>query len=278
MGLAIGIGNGILFTNQRGQEESFLLDEYPNTTGSSYSLRNLTSTTTNVIRVRRSSDNLESDFTATGITDGTLTTFCAGGQDGFVTTWYDQSQSNHLQQITALEQPKIVSIGAVILQNGKPCISFDGSNDSLLIGGLYPSFPNPQSYDLFMVNQQTSSLYSYGLSASINNSFRWNGLEAFLRGKGADISFLISVYAQNLFYIAQNGIIGGISELYMNGVTKASGSNGGTFLNRIHLGENGDGSSNGEIKMQEFILYVEQSQALNKTEIENNINSYYSIY
>ena len=268
----------VMMLLKKGGAASPLLDGYPNTTGSSYSLRNLTSTTTNVIRVRRSSDNLESDFTAIGITDGTLTTFCVGGQDGFVTTWYDQSQSNHLQQITALEQPKIVSSGAVILQNGKPCISFDGSNDSLLIGGLYSSLPKPQSYDLFMVNQQTSSLYSYGLSASINNSFRWNGLEAFLRGKGADISFVIQVYTQNLFYMAQNGNFGGISKLNMNGVTKASGSNGGTFLNRIHLGENGDGSSNGEIKMQEFILYVEQSQALNKTEIENNINSYYSIY
>ena len=262
----------------KGGAASPLLDDYPNTTGSSYSLRKLSSTTTNVIRVRRSTDNLESDFSADEIIDGTLTTFCVGGQDGFVTRWYDQSQSNDLLQVTALEQPKIVSGGAVILQNGKPCISFDGSNDSLIVSGLYPSFPNPASYDLFMVNQQTSALYSYGLSASINNSFRWNGLEAFLRGKASDISFLISVYAQNLFYMAQNGNFGGTSKLYMNGVAKASGSNGGTFINRIHLGENGDGSSNGEIKMQEFILYVEQSQTSNKSEIENNINSYYSIY
>lgn len=262
----------------KGGAASPLLDDYPNTIGSSYSLRNLSSNTTYVIRVRRSSDNLEQNFSASDITDGTLASFCEDGQDGFVTTWYDQSQSNDLLQITALEQPKIVSNSAVILQNGKPCISFDGNNDSLLVGGLYPSFPRPTNYDLFMVNQQTASLYSYGLSASINNSFRWNGTTAFLRGKAADITFLISQYAQKLFYIAQDGSVGGTSTLYMNGVREASGSNGGTFLNRIHLGENGDGSSNGEIKMQEFILYVDQDQSTNKAEIENNINSYYSIY
>ena len=52
-----------------------LLADYPGA-AAAYSLRNLIDTTTNVVRVRRSSDNTEQDFTSTEITDGTLTTFC----------------------------------------------------------------------------------------------------------------------------------------------------------------------------------------------------------
>ena len=57
-----------------------------------YSLRNLkTSYTGSVIRVRRSVDNAEADFTADEITDGTLLAWVGNtaSDNGFVTTWYD---------------------------------------------------------------------------------------------------------------------------------------------------------------------------------------------
>jgi len=117
MAVGNGMGIGIPMVNLGlggGGGASFLLDDYPNIGGNSYSLRNLTSTTTNVIRVRRSGDNLESDFSASDITDGTLATFCAVGQDGFVVKWYDQTGSDDLKNATALEQPKIVESGFVI--------------------------------------------------------------------------------------------------------------------------------------------------------------------
>jgi hypothetical protein len=67
------------------QKNKGLLDEF---TGSAaaYSLRNLTFLRGGpVVRVRRSSDNAESDFTATQVSDGTLTAFCGAG-NGFVRT------------------------------------------------------------------------------------------------------------------------------------------------------------------------------------------------
>lgn len=66
-----------------------LLDTY---TGASaaYSLRKLSSSTTNVVRVRRSSNDDEQDFTASEVSGGALATFVGAGNDGFVTTWYDQ--------------------------------------------------------------------------------------------------------------------------------------------------------------------------------------------
>ena len=71
-----------------------LLDTY---TGASaaYSLRNLSSSTTNVVRARRSSNDDEQDFTASEVSGGALATFVGAG-DGFVTTWYDQVPTEEL--------------------------------------------------------------------------------------------------------------------------------------------------------------------------------------
>ena len=91
-----------------------LLADYPGASAA-YSLRNLIDTTTNVVRVRRSSDNTEQDFTATEITDGTLTTF-TGANDGFVTTWYDQSgNGTDVLQSSASLKPRLVLNGVIEL-------------------------------------------------------------------------------------------------------------------------------------------------------------------
>ena len=106
-----------------------LLDTYPNASAA-YSLRDLAiaSIGSAVVRVRRSSDNVEQDFTSAEITDGTLTTF-TGSNDGFVTTWYDQSGNGvNATQATASNQPKLVSNGVVNLQENKPAIYYDGSD------------------------------------------------------------------------------------------------------------------------------------------------------
>jgi hypothetical protein len=64
-----------------------------------------------VIRVRRSSDNSEQDFTPSEITDGTLTTFTGAG-DGYVTKFYDQTRNYfNLFNTSAGNQAKIVTSG-----------------------------------------------------------------------------------------------------------------------------------------------------------------------
>ncbi len=103
-----------------------------------------------VVQVRRSSDDALKSFTADEVTDGTLLAFVGtGGSDnGFVKTWYDQSVTteagdtatgNHAVQATAASQPKIVSAGALVADNG---IDFDGSNflAATPVSGLEGSF------------------------------------------------------------------------------------------------------------------------------------------
>jgi hypothetical protein len=102
-----------------------------------YSLRKLsTSYTGNAIQVRRSSDTITQNigFTASGDLDTTaLKAFVGVGNNGFVTTWYDQSgNGRNAAQTTATLQPRIVSNGALITENGRPYIDFTG-NKGLVI-------------------------------------------------------------------------------------------------------------------------------------------------
>jgi hypothetical protein len=52
--------------------------------------------------------------------------------NGFITTVYDQSgNGRNFTQITAVNQPSIVTAGAMNTQNGKPLINFEGAGDVL---------------------------------------------------------------------------------------------------------------------------------------------------
>lgn len=85
----------------------------------SYGIRLLKSSYTNaVVRIRRSTDNVEQDFyanttgsavgTATGGSGTTLASWL-GAATGYVTTWYDQTGRNkHMTQTTQSSQPTIV--------------------------------------------------------------------------------------------------------------------------------------------------------------------------
>lgn len=74
----------------------------------------------NCIRVRRASDNAESNigFVNDELDVTTLQTFCTG-TNGFVTTFYDQTgNGENLVQASASNQPQIVNSGSVITTTG----------------------------------------------------------------------------------------------------------------------------------------------------------------
>jgi hypothetical protein len=104
---------------------SYLLDTYSGAEAA-YSLRQLKTGVTSVVKVRRTAGSpATADFTATEITDGTLAAWVGVGNDGFVDTWFDQSGNGRNQtQSTTTLQPKIVSNGAVLTDNGNPCLEF----------------------------------------------------------------------------------------------------------------------------------------------------------
>jgi len=108
-----------------------LLDEFGNAEAA-FSLRQLRSGYTGpAVRVRRSNDSAEADFTAAEIAGGQMLSW-VGANTGTVVTWYDQTgNGRHFGQSTAGSQPTIVSSGSQVTLSGRPAISGDGSNDWL---------------------------------------------------------------------------------------------------------------------------------------------------
>jgi hypothetical protein len=133
---------------------TYLLDTYTGA-AAAYSLRQLATGVTNVVRVRRSSDNSEDDFTPTEIIDGTLTTWVGAGNDGFVTTAYDQSgNGKDLTNATAANQPQIVSSGALITDGGLPAIDARGTTTTELFNTSF-------SLDLGVKNTHQKQVFVY---------------------------------------------------------------------------------------------------------------------
>ena len=84
------------------------------------------------LRVRRASDNAEQDigFDIDSLDITALETFCTG-TDGYVVALWCQQVCNMAVQLTASDQPQIVSSGSVITKDGYPAIDFDGTNDHM---------------------------------------------------------------------------------------------------------------------------------------------------
>ena len=250
-----------------------LLDVYTNA-AAAYSVRKLrTLYTGNAIQVRRSSDNTTQNigFTLTGDLDiSALTSFCGSG-DGFVTTWYDQSgNARNATQTTAANQPQIVSSGSMILQNGKPTIKFDGSNDGFtttLSGSITNLSVNKVETWNSISGGQLSSNFNDGIYLQWSeNSNTWANYTA-TQGRGATTAntnqTLFSYYDANGFY--QN-----------NSLTRATTSVGNSF-SQFTMGFYSAGSLPANVNIQEMIVWTSQ-QVSNRNGISSNINTYYAIY
>jgi len=259
-----------------------LLADYPGASAA-YSLRNLIDTTTSVVRVRRSSDNTEQDFTASEITDGTLTTF-TGANDGFVTTWYDQSGNGvNAVQSTAIEQPKLVSNGVVELDNGKPCIIWDNTNDRMQINTSY-SGSNLLSifsvYNKTTPNPSDDSAYLVFADASLNvpdGVLAWRNAAKIgaYRSGAHSVNGSIPYDAQvNSNFIYRSTQVDFYNNSTLIGSKTASNAIANFDYTFIQIGRTGGNTS---FKNQELIIYP-SDQSTNRTGIETNINTEYTIY
>jgi len=258
-----------------------LLDAYPNASAA-YSVRKLrTAYIGSAIRVRRSSDNAESDigFTGLNLDTTTLTSFCGSG-NGFVTTWYDQSgNAKNATQTTAINQPQIVSSGSLINVNSNPSIKFDGSNDFLSITNLLNS--STSSTGFFIAKATSASSYGQNTLHNIGtvddshlkypNNVTYDGYSSTARKDWTDT---INYSLQNIIAITSN------SNLYNFTVNNNSVYNTTTNTFKVNISNSlgkGSGASYWDGNFQEVIIYASE-QSSNLTGINTNINLYYAIY
>jgi hypothetical protein len=256
-----------------------LLDTYSGA-AAAYSLRQLSSTYSgNAIKVRRSSDNAEQDiaFVNNQLDTASLETF-AGSGDAFVTTWYDQSGNGiDATQTTASAQPKIVSSGSTILENGKPAVKYDGVNDQMLMSSavdLDNEFFVPLVYKSNRTGSEDYVLYGNSgasrirLYSGLYRLYIDNATYGFSTANdnfGTQYLFTNEANASSDLIAYRNGTALGASQ---------SIPSGDNWIIR-YIGYGATRPING--LMQEVILW-DSDQATNRTGIETNINDFYSIY
>jgi hypothetical protein len=281
----------------------FLLDQFSGA-AAAYSLRRLRNAYTgSCIRVRRSSDNAETDigFTPTGVLDTVALLAHVGAGNGFVTTWYDQSgNGRNVTQATGGNQPRIVNGGVLTTRLNKSAVEFGYSSgvhflNYTQVADMYNIAP--ASY--FSVASKTALLGgSYinsrliSLSRNANVDAGANGsipiifaeqtlfsssppdvgtFDAGARGFNKytydTTSLLTSIFqaTTNTFY--RNGVAGST-------VTYSSRS---LNINQLRVGDqiaSSAGALNGFV--QEIVIYA-TNQSANRTAIESNIMKCYGI-
>tara|TARA_R110000803_G_scaffold16360_3_gene44876 strand:+ start:438 stop:1583 length:1146 start_codon:yes stop_codon:yes gene_type:complete len=269
---------GITLNIDGGSVVSLLLDTYPGASAA-YSLRDLASASVGsaVVRVRRLSDNTEQDFTATEITDGTLATFCSG-TDGFVVIWYDQSgNSNNASTPVALQQYLIVDNGVIYISDGKPAIVNLNSSIKFLGWNEFTAVT------VISVSKQVGAYSKLQCLFSRNYGNNTADERAIRRDDQSPYQNWTVVGNTQDWFVPANG------DWYSNNILKTSDytnpdtellflTNAGSQTYSIsRIGDGGNTSRSIKSAIQEVIIYP-TDQSANRTGIETNINTEYTIY
>jgi hypothetical protein len=248
-----------------------LLDENPGA-AAAYSLRRLSSTYTgSAVRVQRA-DNVggttDIGFDGYGDLDTAALTTAAAGNSMVVVTWFDQSGSgNDATQGTSANRPKIYDgTTGVVLENGKPAVEFDGTDDALLTG-----------VDLlirgtFSVATATGTGCVFGSETGNSEFLRSQSSTSYQLRNNVNLPFSTDTTVQSLVYAANDST----SELAVNGATAVTDATLQTdAFDSLALGRRNTGVFlNGNL--QEVVIY-ETNKSSVRTNIETNIATFYDI-
>jgi hypothetical protein len=220
--------------------------------------------------------------------------------NGFVTTWYDQSgNGRHATQTTSSYQPEIVSSGSVLTSIGKPTLRFGNvaggvtylENTSLSMNTADVSY-------VYLANKLSAgtSINAFSIPLALRSNltnvgiFDWNSLNNIGSRMINDNTVRIyynsnniqGSYSYNTNYIIWNQKLGSQLSLSRNGVTQSTttlAQSSNITSSIISLGGSSIHTSDSNLNgyLTEAILYP-SNQTSNKSLIEGNINNYYSIW
>lgn len=283
-----------------------LLDTYTGA-AASYSLRKMRSAYTGyAIRVRRSSDHttLDVGFNSDGTLDTTALLSFVGSNSGFVSIWYDQSTNGkNATQPSSADQPYIVISGTLQTLNGKPSLFFDGAPRYLdcgyLNGGTKPANYSTWISGSFTAQNTTRAIISSGDNAgqglSGYNQFVISSSQSYKMfggsGDGTNYRYWLTANSPSLSsaylfeqhyksntspYLGKfywNNTLQTVSDWAGGTAQQNSGTEFKTSIGR--LGEYNNFYHQGYV--QEVTTYF-SDQTTNRSGINTNINSFYSIY
>ena len=267
-----------------------ILDTYSGAAVAYSAARRLSSTYTGaLIRVRRSSDNTEQDigYNGSNVLDESALTSFVGAGNGFVVKLYDQSGNvKNMEQSTAANQPKIVNSGTVFKDNSKPALSFNGTSQYLAVtdntilhaSSLTSCFYTTKIFSGSYNSPIASKNYSADGGYFFGNLGTDNKLQLYI-DQGTNLIGTAAIFNLQKLLTNFNQTGTNNSKFYVNGSLDAqwtksslSGTNSTYFaLGYDPLGLYLKGN------MQEAIIYSTDKTS-DKTGIEGNINTFYSIY
>ena len=275
---SISIGRPVI----QSSAPSLLLDQYGEDITAAYSVRKLRTAYTGAsMRIRRFSDNTEQDigFDADGNLDTTAITSFVGSNSSAVVTWYEQSgqASNwNLTNSTRTGQPRITdSSGNIYTLNGKPAIEDNSGPHRLSFNTTFGDAPSgiTQPFHTFNVVKYSNSsdkMLFDGESGDVRISAYYGNVYRIYAGSAVSTGA-----TQNNTQVLVDGSFNDSSSyLFENNVSQGTSLNIGTnTMNRLYL----MGKSRVLGQTQEFLIYG-ADVTTNRSNIADNINTYYSIY
>jgi len=205
---------------------------------------------------------------------------------GFVDTWYDQSgNGNDAEQATAGSQPKIVSSGSLVVDNGIAGLDFDGGD--FLVASSVSGLEGPFSLFSTSVRDTTGYAGSFSKSTAANRYFgvqeaastsiaaarNSTSVSVSASVSGTDrLSFAVTTGETSTSVGAKGGTLVNTTDDYGSDFTSGSG------LDQLAIGVlrtvSPTGYFNGRIR--ELIFYT-SDQSANRSAVETNTANYYNI-
>jgi hypothetical protein len=269
--------------------EEFLLDTYTGA-AAGYSTRRLASSATNLMRIREDAGDTETDigYDSNGDLDVAAIAAHCGTANGYVTRWVDQSgNGNHADQPVGgtgsnAFQPQIYNGTAVITENGKPAVDFDGTNDVLISPTMTVTDGELLQSAVFVADANAGGVVSCDSSpvrvaqTIVFESTSLLRLLTFNSSGGIDNNVSATANATGTQTLATSQILSGQGEVFVDG----SGTLFGTFNVRtdattIQIAKATPFGSYFDGRVQEVLHWP--SQQTNRTGIETNIDTYYQI-
>jgi hypothetical protein len=264
---------------------AFLLDTYTGA-AAAFSVRRLLSGYTGAcMRVRRDSDDTEQDigFDSNGDLDtAAIATFVGSGNNGYVTKWYGQESSggtgsgNDAENSTQADQPQIYNGSAVITNNGVSALQFDNTGtDRMFFTAITSSeyvvavcgIDGTQWNVLLSLDTPTFSRDSNHRAINFN---KW------LLNSGPPTDWFEE--SQGDAYINGSQVTGqpttASQQLFLAWNTDPDPLYGFSSISTVKNSRGWYG------KIQEIIIYenTNYSDSTNRSGIETDINTYFSIY
>ena len=257
-----------------------------------WTVESVKTTETDLVLVRRSSDSAELAFTGAEISDGTLTTW-TGANDGFVVTWYNQGNAGTLDltQATASDQPKIVSSGTLNTKNSQPSVLYDGSDD---INTSSTQIINTIPFTCIAVGSTETSSEVGVLFSNRRAGGNLGGFNIYADRSSNKFAFFCDTGSSNFIYSYPSQLNN--NDLRLTTFTIDASDNGEAWLDSssqesltmtttyniattkvLNIGGQSAGSTFSNVNVSMILLW-DTDETSNRTDIETDINSIYSLY